>query len=147
MKKKLSLFLAVIMLFSVCCFNVSALDKGDNDSDYKYKTYDVSKYVYDKDNNFLGIVKFQFKFRYSRDSVTAKCMCVNSNIISESSNAKLKISHEIQNLTLDKGGAFGKVEVLKPNSLSGESARFFVTVDNKGTLKFYKQCSSNIKIK
>ena len=147
MKKKLPLFLAFIMLFSICCFNVSALDRGSNDSDYEYKTYDISRYVYDKDDNFLGIVRFQFKFRYSRDSVTAKCMCVNNTVVSESSNAKLKISHEIQNLTLDKGGAFGKLEVLKPNDVSGESARFFVTVDHNGKLEFYKQCSDNIKVK
>lgn len=144
--KKLSFFVAVIMIFSIC-FNASALGIENDGVGYEYRDCEVSKFVYDKDDHLLGKVEFIFKFRYNKESVTAKCLTVNSAVICQSENTKLKISHEIQNLTSDKGGAYGIVKVLKPDELSGENIKFFASIDSTGNIVLNHQHSDNIILK
>ena len=145
MKKVISFMLFITVLFGAC-FNTAALDTYAKKTEYSYKTYEVSKYVYDSNKNFLGIVQLQFKFRYNKNMDSAKCLTVNHNVVSEAQGVTMNISHEIQNLTTHKGGAFAEITFKNPQNMSDENVKIFATVDCKGYGKVTTKCTKNIKL-
>lgn len=145
MKKVLSFMLFITVLFGAC-FNTAALDSYYAKAEYSYKTYEVSKYVYDSDKNFLGIIQIQFKFRYNENMDSAKCLAVNHNVVSEAQGVNMEISHEIQNLTTNKGGAVAEIRFRNPKDLSKENIKIFATLDCRGHGKVTTRCTKNVKL-
>lgn len=143
MVKKASLFIAIIMLFSLC-FNASALADTSNSDEYMYKTYSISREVFDKKDNNLGRVRFEFKFRYNPSLGTATCLTASNSVIYSSNPAKLSTSHKVLNLRPDLGGAYGEVKVLKPSGLSGKKIRFLISIDPNGEISFKEVVSKKL---